>query len=147
MTVADQYAAAMAALTAARTGQMRSRGRATRAARPGPTPTLDADGNVVGADPVEVYDGPCTLSDPTSAQSARQGTTADEAGVPSARVLKVPHDADLRPGYLWTVTVSPDSPSLVGDAFVVIGEEERSYATYRRYLLRGSSWLPTSSGT
>ena len=80
----------------------------------------------------------------TSSQSARQGTPSDEAGVPSARVLKVPHRAALRPGDLLTVTASASSSGLVGDRFVVSGEEERSFAGYRRYLLRGNSWRPSS---
>lgn len=130
----------MVALTAARTEQLVDECTVTRVADPGPTPDLAADGTVPTATPESVYSGPCAVSDPTSAQSARQGTPADDAGVPSARVLKVPHTADLRPGDLLTVTASAASASLVGDTFIVGAEEERSFATYRRYLLRGSSW-------
>jgi hypothetical protein len=135
-----QAEAAMAQLTAARTDQMVDACLVARPADPGQTPELDADGNVVPLAPETVYDGPCTISDPTSAQLSGR-TSNDQAGVPAQRYLKVPHAADLRPGDQLTVTAATFSPGLVGDSFVVQGEEERSYATYRRYLLRGSSWL------
>jgi hypothetical protein len=131
---------AMAALTAARVEQMVDGCLVTRGPDPGQTPELDADGNVVATAPVTVYDGPCTISDPSSAQISGRSAN-DEAGVPNTRAVKLPHSADLRPGDLLTVTRAEFSPGLVGDVFVVLGEEERSYATYRRYLLRGSSWL------
>jgi hypothetical protein len=135
-----QLAAAMTQLTAARTEQMVDTCFVERPADPGQTPELDADGNVIVPPPETVYDGPCTISDPSSAQISGR-TVTDEAGVPSTRWLKVPHAADLRPGDQLTVTASAFSPGLVGDTFTVLGEEERSYATYRRFQLRGSSWL------
>ena len=135
------YAAAMRQLTAARTAQMLDACLVTRGADLGQTPELDADGNVVETPPETVYDGRCTISDPTAAQRS-QRTSNDEAGAPNERVLKVPHDAELRPDDLVTVTASAFSPGLVGDVFVVVGEHEKSYATSRRYAIRGSSWLP-----
>ena len=141
MTVADQYAAAMVQLTAARTGQMLDVCRVTRPGAVGQTPDLDADGRVIAPTGATVYEGPCTISDPSSAQISGR-TSNDQAGVPNTRWAKVPHDADLRPGDLLTVTAARVSPGLVGDVFVVQGEEERTYATYSRFLLRGSSWLP-----
>lgn len=148
VNVADQYAAAMQQLTAARTAQMLDAGVATRPTDPGQTPDLDADGNVAGPPEREVYAGPGIVADPSSGQKAPQGSVNDQGGVPNARVLRLPVDSpDLRPGDTWTVTTSMASPSLVGDQFVVVGEEERSFATYRRYLLKGSSWLPPADGT
>ncbi len=135
------YATAMAQLTAARTAQMLDACSVTRATDPGPTPDLDADGNPTAADPQTVYEGRCTVSDPTDAQRSAR-TSNDDAGVPNERVLKVPHTAALRPGDVVTVTASAFSPGLVGDRFVVAGEHEKSYATSRRYAIRGSSWLP-----
>jgi hypothetical protein len=141
--VADQdLIDAMAVLTAERERQMVDAGRATRPAKVGQTPTLDADGNVVTPPGTTPYEGPCTVSDPTTALLGGR-TTNDESGVPNQRVLKVPHVADLRAGDLFKVTASAFSPSLVGDVFLVVGEEERSYATHRRFLLRGSSWSPS----
>jgi hypothetical protein len=142
MTAAEQYAAAMQQLTAARTGQMLDTGIAVRPASAGQTPTLDADGKVTAAAGEPVYDGPCTVSDPADATLAGR-TTNDQSGVPTQRQLKLPIDsAALLPGDLFTVTASRFSPGLVGDVFVVVGEDERSFATYRRYRVRGSSWLP-----
>ena len=84
------------------------------------------------------------LSDPTT--PAQQGRTSnDESGVPNQRVLKLGHDADLRPGDIATCVSARWSPGLVGDTFVVMAEEERSVALYRRYLVRGSSWQAQSS--
>ena len=71
-------------------------------------------------------------------------TVNDEAGVPNQRILRVPHRAALEPGDLVTVTACLRSPGLVGSTFTVAGEEERTYGTYRRYVLRGSSWEATS---
>lgn len=138
----SEYAAAMAALTAARTEQMCSTCLVVRPADPGQEPELDADNNLVPAPDVTVYDGPCTVADPTSTQITGR-TTNDESGVPYTRTLRVPHEADLRPGDLVTVTADPYSPGLVGDRFTVLGEEKRTFATHRRYALRGSSWLPS----
>jgi hypothetical protein len=137
----EQLQRAMAQLTAARHEQMLDACTVTRPGELSQTPELDADGNVIGgaADPT-VYAGRCTISDPTTALLGGR-TSDDEAGVPNQRIAKLPHDADLRPGDLLTVTAAAFSPGMVGDAFVIVGEEERSYATYRRYLLRGSSWL------
>jgi hypothetical protein len=105
-----------------------------------PTPELDDDADVVDpADASEVYAGPCTISDPTSAQISGR-TTDEESGIPNTRSLKVPHRADLRPGDLVTIASSAFSPGLVDEVFLVLGEEERSFATHRRYVLRGSSW-------
>jgi hypothetical protein len=134
-----RYTAAMARLTSAREEQMLDAGRAVRPADLSQTPTLDADGNPTAPDGAVVFEGPCTISHPASAQINGR-TSNDASGTPNARVLKVPHRADLRPGDVFTVTASAFSPGLVGDDFVVLGEEERSYATHRRYLLRGSSW-------
>jgi hypothetical protein len=135
-----QLQQAMAQLTAARHQQMVDTCRVTRPAELPQTPELDGDGNPVIPDDVVVYEGPCTVSDPTTALLGGR-TSDDQSGVPNQRIAKLPHDADLRPGDLLTVTVAVFSPGMAGDAFVIVGEEERSYATYRRYLLRGSSWL------
>ena len=143
MTVADQYAAAMVQLTAARTGQIEAAGtcRVTRPAVLPQTPALDADGRVITPADEVVYEGPGIVSDPSSARLSDR-TSNDDAGTPNARIGKAPHDADLRPGDLWEQLTAPYAPGLVGDRFVVQGEEERAHATYRRYVLRGSSWLP-----
>jgi len=113
-------------------------------ARPGDakaTPGLDPDtGMPAQVDPPTVYDGPCTLSDPGQVQPGR-GTVNDGSTVPNVRVLKVPHRAALQPGDLVRLTACSFSPGLAGDMFLVLGEEERSYATCRRYQVRGSSWL------
>ena len=141
-----QIAAAMQQLIATRTDLMIDECTVTRAASQPQTPQLDADGNVTAGDAAPpVYQGRCTFADPSAARLAGQ-TTTDEAGVPSAPVLRVPHAADLRPGDVVTCTASAVSPGLVGDVFVVIGEQERTYATYRRFALRGSSWESTATG-
>lgn len=141
MTAGGQIAAAMQQLIACREDLMVDECTVTRPAPVGQTPDLDADGNVPDADDTEVYAGPCTVADPSSALRGTR-TVTDEAGAPNNRVLRVPHRADLQSGDLVTVTASAVSPGLVGDVFVVVGEDERSYGTYRRYVLRGSSWLP-----
>lgn len=139
LSAAEQYAAAMAQLIAARTAQMLDTGTAVRPADVGQTPVLDADGNATEAAGATVYAGPCTVSDPTMAQRGAR-TSNDQSGVPDERVLKVPHAAELRPGDLFTVNTSAFSPDMVGDVFLVVGELEKSYATSRRYRIRGSSW-------
>lgn len=138
-----QIAAAMARLVEVREDLMLATGTATRPGEVGQTPDLDEDtGQPVVPDGTEVYDGPCTIADPTSGLRGRTGTVLDQAAVPNARILRVPLDSpDLLPGDVFEVTADPLSPSLVGDTFVVLWEEERTFATYRRYVLRGSSWL------
>ena len=121
---------AYARLTGARTDQMVDTCTVTR---PG-----------VG-DPV--YEGPCTFSNPTSTSLIGVRTTVDESGVPNQRVLKVPHTADLLAGDVVECTSSLLSPGLVGDEFVIVGEDERSYATCRRFQVRGSSWVSPEAGT
>lgn len=115
--------------------------KAVRPAAQDQTPVLDGDGNVVQPDAPAIFEGPGMMSSPTAtAQNAR--TTSDESGVPNERVLKLGQDADLRPGDVVTCLSARWSPSLVGDTFVVVREEERSLALYRRFIVRGSSWLP-----
>jgi hypothetical protein len=113
--------------------------RVVRSGDVGETPELGADGKPVAAAAATVYEGPCTVADPTTGQ--RSGRTVnDEAGVPVERLLKLPVDSpDVRSGDRVTVLTSRFSPSLIGDVFVVIEERERSYSTHRRYVLRGSS--------
>lgn len=137
-----QIAQAMAALTAVRTDLLCDEGHVVRPAEVEQTPDLDPDtGLPVLPDGDTVYsEMPCVVSDPSTGIRGRTGTVLDEAGVPSARILKTTHDYSLLPGDLFTVDLAPFSPSLVGDTFVIVGEEERSYATYRRYFMRGSSW-------
>jgi hypothetical protein len=145
-TVADdflrgQIAAAMAQLIAVREDLMVDEGTVTRPAAQEQTPVLDGNGMPVGGAAVTVYtEMPCTVADPSSALVANR-TVTDQAGVPNRRTLRTPHRFTLLPGDLFTVTAASISPGLVGDTFLVIGEEERSYGTYRRYVLRGSSWL------
>jgi hypothetical protein len=137
-------AAAMAQLIKVREDLMVDECTVTRAPRPAQSAPLDpATG--LPTQPVSelVYTGSCTLADPKDAPQGGR-TVQDDSGVPNERVLRVPHRAALRPGDLVTVTASLSSPGLVGDRFVVVGEEERSYATYRRFIVRGSSWLATS---
>lgn len=137
-----QIAAAMQQLTATRTDLLTAEATVTRPAAAEQTPELDPDtGLPVADDAATVYeDMPCAVSDPSSALVGNR-TVNDEAGVPNRRILKTPHAFTLQPGDLVTMTLSPFSPGLVGDTFTVVGEEERSYATYRRYVIRGSSWL------
>jgi hypothetical protein len=146
-TAANQYAKAMAALTTAREQQMPDECTVTRPATATQTPVLDAGGNVTKptADP-PVYEGPCTLFSPTAAVISGQ-TVNDQSGVPDAQMLKVPHRAELQPGDLVTITAAAYSPGLVGEVFVVHREGSRSYATYRLYQLRGSSWESATTGT
>lgn len=140
--MSDPIAAGMATLAAMREQQMVDACRVVRPGEASQTPTLDADGNVVTTAAAPVYEGACTISTPSDSSPA---TVSEQSGVPNTRVLKVPHRAALRPGDLLTITDSTYSPGLVGDVFTVVGEEERSYATFRKYAVRGSSWLPTSS--
>ena len=131
----------MARLTAAREQQMLDACTATRPAAGGQTPELDPDTGMPGeATAPTVYSGPCTISDPGQLGPG-QGTVDDQSAVPSVRVLQTPHRADLHPGDLVRIDTPAFSPGLVGDECVVLGEDERSYATERRYRVRGSSWL------
>ncbi|MCZ2837141.1 DUF6093 family protein [Modestobacter sp. VKM Ac-2985] len=139
------YAAGMAVLTAEVERQMADWCTVTRPADLPPTPVLDSDGYVPAVPAAAVYDGPCTIADPSQALLSNR-TIDDQSGVPNQRTVKLPHRAALRPGDLVTVTAAAFSPGLVGDVFVVLGEEERTYATYRRYLLRGSSWVSATTG-
>lgn len=140
-----QYAQGMAQLTQARLGQMLNTCTVVRPAVQGQTPVLDADGNPTAAAGTTVYDGPCVVAQPAPAP-LRGRSSNDQAGVPEQRELRVPHSADLRSGDHLTVTASTFSPGLVGDVFVIIREDERSYATYRKFILRGSSWLSPEVG-
>ncbi len=105
------------------------------------TPDLDPATGMPLADPAdpEVYAGPCTVADPSSALQGHR-TVNDDAGVPNQRVLRVPHRAALLPGDVVTVTACAVAPGLVGSVFTVAGENERTFATFRKYVLRGSSW-------
>lgn len=142
--VAGQIEAAMRQLIATREDLMIDECTITRAQAVEQTPELDADGNAANAPASDVYSGRCTFADPSAARLAGQ-TVTDESGVPSAPVLRVPHAAALNPGDVVTCTASLVSPGLVGDRFVVLAEQERSYATYRRYSLRGSSWQESTA--
>ncbi len=136
-----QVVAAMRQLIAVRETLMVDACTVTRpGAQPSP-PDLDPDTGMPLTDPAdpEVYVGPCVVADPSSALQGHR-TVNDDAGVPNQRVLRVPHRAALLPGDVVTVTASAVSPGLVGSVFTVAGEQERTFATYRRYVLRGSSW-------
>lgn len=139
--LAGQIAAGMATLTSVRSTLLVDHGVATRPGDATQTPVLDADGNIVDPSAPVVYDGPCAVVQPKQAP-LRNRTDNDDAGDPEERELQVPHTADLRTGDLFTVTASAFSPGMVGDVFVVVREDERSYATCRHYVLRGSSWQP-----
>lgn len=141
----DDLTQAMAALTAERTRQMVDACAITRPGEVPQTPELDADGNVIAPAAPQVYAGRCTIATPRTADRGSR-TVTDESGVPNLRLLRVPHDVTLQPGDLVEVTASAFSPGLIGDVFLVLGEEERSYATHRRYQLRGSSWLSPPAG-
>jgi hypothetical protein len=144
VTAPSQIAAAMQQLIATRMDLMVDECVVTRAIPTDPTAPLDPGTGLPTAQaPSEVYTGPCTIAAPKDAPQ-RGRTVQDDSGVPNERVLRVPHVADLRPGDLVTVTASAFSPGLVGDRFVVVAEEERTYATYRRFIIRGSSWLAPS---
>jgi hypothetical protein len=125
-------------LIAAREQQMQDEGFATR---PGTSSSvLDDDAMPTTGAGATVYSGKCTVSDPTTGQRSRTGTVVDQAGVPYARILKLPLDSpQLLPGDVWEMTASRFAPGLVGDRFVVVAEIERSYATCRKYGVRGSS--------
>lgn len=141
-----QIRAAMAQLIARRGDLMLDECTVTRPETVEQTPVLDADGNVADLPDPTVYAGRCTVADPRSALQANR-TVSDESGAPNQRVLRLPSDsAGLRPGDVVEVTASLVSPGLVGDRFVVVGEEERTYATYRRYQVRGSSWVSATIG-
>jgi hypothetical protein len=135
------FAPDISPLIAIRAALMQDACTVTRPADAGATPDLDPDtGLPVPGTGSPIYSGPCTLSDPSTA--LRGGRTSnDEAGVPDTRLLKLPIDsAGLQPGDLVVVTASRFAPGLVGDRFTVDSESERSYATSRRYTVRGSSW-------
>lgn len=142
--MADPYASGMSVLRAEVERQWSDTCRVTRPGELAQTPDLDDDGNIVAADAPVVYEGTFSLLDP-SRLVGRTGTFADAAGVPYANAAKFPHHADLRPGDVVKVLTATYSPGLVGDELVVFGEDQRSFATHRRYLLRGSSWAPPLS--
>ena len=143
--VGGQISAAMGQLIATRLELMIDECRVTRPDALPQTPELDADGNVTPDDAAPVYEGPCTIANPRSALQGNR-TATDDAGVRNHRILRVAQGAALRPGDLVTVTATAVSPGLLGSVFVVAGEEERTYATYRRYQLRGSSWESATTG-
>lgn len=134
----------MGQLIAARTAQMIDACTVSRPAAEDQTPVLDDDGDVVPATDTAGYAGPCTLSRfrSTGVRATVQATTTDQSGVPEPRTLKVPHGADVRPGDLVTITASAVAPELVGQRFRVLHEDPRTYATYRAFTVRGSSWQP-----
>lgn len=136
-----QVVAAMRQLIAVRETLMVDECTVTRPGEQPATPDLDPDTGMPLVDPADpdVYAGPCTIADPSSALQGHR-TVNDDAGVPNQLVLRVPHRAALLPGDVVTVTACAVSPGLVGSVFTVAGEQERTYATYRRYVLRGSSW-------
>lgn len=137
-------ATAMAQLIAVREDLMVDECTVTRATQADPTaPLAPATGLPATPSSQDVYAGPCAIADPKDAPQGGR-TVQDDSGVPNERVVRLPHGGDLRPGDLMTVTASLSSPGLAGDRFVVIGEEERSFATYRRYIVKGSSWLAPS---
>lgn len=137
--LAAQVAAGMAQLTAVRAQLMPDACTVTRPADVGQTPTLDEGGNIVGAAPATVYDGRCSFVQPRL-PPLRTRTDDDADGEPEQRQLRTPHSADLRAGDVVTCTAAAYSPGLVGDVFVIVREDERTYATYRAYILRGSTW-------
>lgn len=139
----DRIRAGMAQLTAARTETFLDACVITLAADPGQTPVLDADGNATTDPDATLYTGPCSLADPRLA-TLRNRTVTDQAGVPDQRSLRLPLDSpDVPIGAVATMTASAFSPGLIGDEFVIIREDERSYATYRAHIVRGSTSDPT----
>lgn len=138
--LAAQIATGMAQLTAARTVTLLDACTVTRPADVGQTPTLDADGNTTAAPPATVYSGPCSWALPKQAP-VRMRTVNDEAGDPEQRQLRLPIGSpDLREGDVVTCTAAAFAAGLVGDEAVIDREDERTFATYRAYILRGSSW-------
>lgn len=140
--LAARIQAGVAQAIAARTATMVDAGTASRPADVGQTPALDGDGNYSTPDDQTAYSGPCLLArfKSSGARASVQSTVDDADGVPEPRTLKVPHGADVRPGDLWTMTACPFSPELVGQVFRVLHEDPRSYATFRSFYVRGSSW-------
>lgn len=141
-----QIERAMVQLTAARADQLLDACTASRPAAAVSTPVLDDDAMpTTTAAGAPIYAGACALSDPTTGQRSRTGTVLDDTGVPFARILKLPlESAELLPGDLVQLTDSQLSRGLVGDSFVVVAEIERTYATTRKYAVRGSSWRSSS---
>lgn len=137
-------AAGMAQLIAARTALMVDACRVTRPTDGGQTPVLDADGNPVPAAGTVVYEGPCTFADPRIPTRRGGITVLDQSGAPEQRQLRTPHTAGLRTGDLVEALACAFSPGMVGDLFAVVREDERTYATYRAYIVRGSSWQAPS---
>lgn len=136
------YGAGLAVLREEVERQLVDTCRIVRPGGTGQTPQLDAEGNVPEPNAATLYEGPCLVGDPANALLSGR-TTDDESGVPNTRVGKLPVGSpSLQPGDLWLMLASRYSPGLVGDQFEVLGEEERSFATHRRYQLRGSSWVP-----
>lgn len=141
--LAGQISAGMAQLQAVRATMMVDACTVTRAANVGQTPVLDADGNITAPD-ATIYSGPCSYALPKQAPLRRM-TTNDEAGDPEQRQLRLPiGSATLRAGDVVTCTAAAFSPGLVGDEAVIDREDERTFATFRAYILRGSSWQPSS---
>jgi hypothetical protein len=132
----------MAQLQAGRVGQMLDVCEITRPENVGQTPVLDGDGNVANPPDPTVYTGACTLSrfKSSGVRATIAPTVNDEAGVPEPRTLKVPHGADVRSGDRARMTACAFSPDLVGEVFVVLHEDPRTYATFRSFTVRGSSW-------
>lgn len=136
--------AAVAQATAARAATLLDACTITVPADPGQTPALDGDGNITGGTAAAtVYSGACSLADPRLAP-LRNRTVTDQAGVPDQRSLRLPIDSpDVPIGAQVKITAAAFSPGLVGDEFVVVREDERSYATMRAYIVRGSTSDPT----
>lgn len=138
--LAGQISAGMAQLQAVRATMMVDACTVTRAANVGQTPVLDADGHITAVPDATVYSGPCAYALPKQA-SLRRMTSSDEAGDPEQRQLRLPIDSPtLYAGDVVTCTAAAFSPSLVGDEAVIDREDEKTYATFRAYILRGSSW-------
>lgn len=142
--LAGQITAGMAQLQSARAVTLVDGCTVTRAAEVGQTPALDGDGNITAPADTVVYSGPCSYALPKQAPLRRM-TTNDEGGDPEQRQLRLPIGSpDLRAGDVVTCTAAAFSPGLIGDQAVIDREDERTFATYRAYILRGSSWQEPS---
>lgn len=136
--------AAVASLVAARVAQMVDACTVTRPAKPGQTPTLDADGNVTTSPSSRVYTGPCLIGNAHIQRGMRVSLKPNLNDLDTAltmRGLKVPLDAALLPGDVVTVTATAFTPAMVGQRFEVLHEDDRTFTTYRSYMLKGSSYL------
>lgn len=129
----------LATLVAWRERRMVDVCRAVTDPDPQHTPELDGNGMPLpGTGGGVVYEGRCQVAQPSG--GVRGAQVLDDRGVPVSRLLLLPASSPtLAPGTVVKLLAAPHAPGLVGETLIVAAEDERSWASHRRYRVRGRS--------